>query len=432
MRPIRFSLIAILLLAICNCANPLWTISDTLADNVTHMAIIVGLGTLVGIAIAVLSYYAAIIMNDERNKVGAISEIKSTLINLLLFAFVMGAIVSIDRFFGVLALDPSANNIAAAITNLYGENIDYLMPVAKQMVGVYSDASQVSASSSSISGYVDIWAGIRITTNVGRVSTITILENLANALSQATVTVVSICGQQAMMANIMGYFVTASCQLLLPFGFFLRAIPYVRRAGSTLVAIGITLTLIYPIALFFLGSIMFGVQHAAIDATFSNGFNPGEGTLASTLSMWSDNIIGMAISYEIVGNLLIFMNVFVKGISAMIATALIPFFGLGFLLGAAFKNIFMIANLIMTYGATGAIFTWHQLLINNINSFFLNKGGMEAAVDLEYDIAIFGTIVNMTHILLIAGVVLTVVGSIRSLAILLGGEFFLYGLQEYI
>jgi hypothetical protein len=432
MHPIRFPLIAILLLALCgSAAAAQWTISGAVANDIVAMAAVVGLGTAIGIAIAVLSYYAAIMTNDERNKVGAVSEMKSTLINLFIFAFVLGAIVSIDGFFGVLALD-SSGDMATAITNLYKGNIDYLMPIARQAVGVYSDASQASASSSSISGYLDLPGGFKISTNVGRASTIPILERLSEALSQLTITIVSICGQQAMMANLMRYFVVASCQLLLPFGFFLRAIPYVRRAGSTLVAIGITLTLIYPIALFFLGSILFGVQEAAIYTTFgSSGFAPEEYDVAMKAMGWAGQLRGMATTYEITGNILVIMNVFVKGTLAMIAAVLTAFFGLGQALAAVFKTVMLIANFMASYQMTFFIFDLHNDMINDMRSFFLGAG-MADAVDLEYNIAVFGTIVNMTHVLLMAGVALTVIGGIRSLAILLGGEFFLYGLTDYI
>jgi hypothetical protein len=443
MGAIRFPVLAILLLVACPfaagpanaCPAPTagqaWTISSDLACSLTSMGIVVGLGTAIGAAIAVLSYYVSTVMNDEKNKAGAINEIRATIINVFIFAFVIGAIVSIDKFFQVLALDPNGDMVNAT-TSMYKGNIDYLMPEARQMVGVYSDALQLQGSSSSISGYIDLPWGIKITTNFGRTATLPILERLGDALDQATITIVSICGQQAMMANLMRYFVLASCQLLLPFGFFLRAIPYVRRAGSTLVAIGIALVLIYPASLFFMGSIMFGIQQAAVNTMFGNGFNPEQSALAGTLSTDAAMLRSFAISYTVVGDILEFSNTAVKGAGADVAAVLVAVFGIGQAMGGILKVVFLIANMIISYVATTVIFAGHQIFVATIDNYFLSGGGMDAAINLEYDAAIFGTIINMTHVLLMASVALTVVGGIRALAVLLGGEFFLYGLTEYI
>jgi hypothetical protein len=398
------------------------------------MAAVVGLGTAIGAAIAVLSYYVSTVMNDEKNKAGAVSEIKSTIINLFIFAFVIGAIASMDKFFQVLALDPNGS-ITNAVTCMYKGNIDYLMPKANQMVGVYSDALQIEGSSSAISTYIDLPFGLKLQINVGRTSTIPVLDRLGDALNQAIITIVSICGQQAMMANLMRYFVTISCQLLLPFGFFLRAIPYVRRAGSTLVAIGIALALIYPAALFFMGSIMIGIQNASISTMFSassGDFNPDQGPLPTRLASDAAWLRNLAIAYTVVGNILEFSNTVVKGAGAIVATALLAVFGIGTVLAGVLKIVFLLANLIISLLATTVIFALHQYRIADMNNFFLSNGGIDAAINLEYNTAIFGTIVNMTHVLLMTSVALVVIGSIRALAILLGGEFFLYGLQDYI
>ena len=448
MGAIRFPVLAILLFAACSFAaaaacppTGAWSISGALACTLNNMAVVVGLGTVIGIAIGVLSYYASAIMNDERNKAGAISEIKSTIINVIIFAFVVGAILSIDKFFEVLALDPSSGNIATAITNMYRGNIDYLMSKAGQMVGIYSDAAQLSGSSSSMSLYLDLPWGLSTGLSGGVVNTIPVLERLADALSQATMTIVSICSQQAMMANLMKYFVTISCGLLLPFGFFLRAIPYVRRAGSTLVAIGIALALIYPVALFFLGSVLLGIQTASIhtiswQTNSGNDFNPAQSTFAEVLDNRAMLLRIIADSYTVVGNILVFANTIVKSAGAWAAflQLFIPLIGLVTANATALflKSLFFITNVVGSAIATGVIFGAHQILMATLYNFFYNNGGIATAISLEYDIAVFGTIINMTHILLLASVVLTVVGSIRALAILLGGEFFLYGLTEYM
>ena len=438
----RLPILAMLLFALCcvsNAVSPSWTISGAVTDHLTSMSSIVAVGSMIGMILAVLAYYIAIASSDERGKSGAMGEIKSTLINIFLFAMVIGVILSINSLFSVISGKATNGELISEITTLYENNIINITTVAERAVPFYADVSQLESSSSSVSASAESH-GFRLSSLTGSATNIPVFGRLGAALASFISTMLSIASQQALMVNIMRFFVTISCSLLLPLGFFLRAIPYLRRIGSTLVSIGIALVIIYPISLYVLGSIFIGVQNDAIGKLFpgKGGFNPndpelGYGAFLKNYDKKLDNLWYITNSYGVIGTINVAYNVYIKGATgwALVAMAFIPFTAwLEKLLEITLPLVFQITDILMTFVTTGVLYVWYTISSYNLTNDLVNNGGVENAVHLGMDVATYGTIVNMSHILILASLVLCVLGFIRTIAVLLGGEFFLYGVQE--
>ncbi|MCX6774101.1 MAG: hypothetical protein NTY68_03855 [Candidatus Micrarchaeota archaeon] len=439
----RLPILAMLLFALCcvsNTASPSWTINGAVTDHLTSMSSIVAVGSMIGMILAVLAYYIAIASSDERGKSGAIGEIKSTLINIFLFAMVIGLILSINSLFSVISGKATNGELISEITTLYENNIINITTVAERTVPFYADVSQLESSSSSVSLNEELPHGFRLGASTGSVTNIPVFGRLEAALASFISTITSIASQQALMVNIMRFFVTISCSLLLPLGFFLRAIPYLRRIGSTLVSIGIALVIIYPISLYVLGSIFIGVQNDAIGKLFpgNGGFNPndselGYGAFLDNYNRKVDNLWYITKSYGVIGTINVAYNVYIKGATgiALVVMEFIPFTAwLEKILEIITSLVFPITDTLMTFVTTGLLYIWYTISSANLTNDLVNNGGVENAVHLGMDVATYGTIVNMSHILILASLVLCVLGFIRTIAVLLGGEFFLYGVQE--
>jgi len=437
----RLPFLALLLFSLCCvsiAARQDWSISGTVTDHLTSMSSIVGMGSIIGMILAVIAYYIAITTEDERGKSGAIGEIKSTLINIFLFAIVIGMILSIDSSLFLVLTGQSNGTLITETTRIYENNINSLTDVAIKAVDFHTYVSQLEIHSSSISTSIPLPWGFSLSLNTGKVTSIPVFGRLDGVLMSFITTVFSISSQQAIMVNIMRFFVTISCSLLLPLGFFLRAIPYLRRVGSTLVSIGIALIMVYPISLYVLGSIFFGVQDAAIVKEFDGKyFDPASiySEFRAILKERADKLVGLAVTYGGIGTLKTVSDVYIKGSIGIMLMVLsfIP-------VTAAFEKalepimsiVIMLVDILLSLVATGVLHGIYEIMSQILVNYMVNNGGVEYAVALGMDLATYGTIVNMTHILILASVVLSVMGFIRALAVLLGGEFFLYGVQDYI
>jgi hypothetical protein len=189
--------------------------------------------------------------------------------------------------------------------------------------------------------------------------------------------------------------------------------------------------------MYLLGSIFIGVQNASIKKMFgANGFNPESKYQGFLLQLKISQLTlrGLTKAYVFLGNTITMANVYVKG-GVGLALAILMFIPFGQLIAIPGQPIaaaaFMISDIALTLIGTGVMYGMYELWSFAVGSFLL-KNAIESSINLGMDLATYGTIVNMTNILILASMVLSVLGVIRSLAVLLGGEFFLYGVQDYL
>ncbi len=322
--------------------------------------------------------------------------------HLELKSLTMGIVVGIAVSIFVAAFQPIYNaTIKGEINSSLDNYTSNAVDVIKQLGYLYTDYTDLAALS----------IGYSITHIVsysrGHSNYFYSLYNLASLASAFALRISSMVVYMATLYNFMKFSMWLSQVSLLPVGIALRLFPPLKRVGSTLLAVGLGLYVIYPISMYI--ALPLGYSLSSLSSQASASLSALRSTVSSVTSLTKSpkSLLEWLMGVDYSTNYLTLPG----------GEGLTPVGGEAFV---------VITNLLGSSIKTGEII--YHFISTSKDRIKTTKQGI-SALNAVLPYASSSVIATIFVAFL---VVFSVLAGIRSLAIALGGEFFLYGVQSRV
>jgi len=235
-------------------------------------------GVLLSLSFVALAYMLGEFVQIQGLKGWYRNELKETAKSLILIAVVVSSLVILSGIASVLTgaappVGQAPTNIEQNIGNLYYAASGYLGTQQTEVGNAYNHLIGVGEGIGILSGLrVSLWVPVPVvldpfyplvcivclqfgsaeniySSTIVTASDPTTLSNSAFLNSALQLLVVPMYFATTAQYDILPYIMQVGLLILFPIGIILRAIPFLRPIGGTLIAIGITASLIYPLTI---------------------------------------------------------------------------------------------------------------------------------------------------------------------------------------
>ena len=378
-------------------------------DVLDDYSILIATGSMISIIFSTFMYYFGRIGEDERSNILYKNEIRSVVLNLILFVVVITVWQSLKLIGG---------NIVEKAQDSIDEELLIYPSVSYELITKYLPTigvlSSLSSSISVSSNYRSIWV-FKAGDNFSASGFSIVLDRMNSMYNNAMTHIIFLSGLKYLL-KVLEYF---SILFFFPLGIFFRSFSYTRRLGSTMVAIAIGAGFVLPFSVYLYAGIVG-------DIISSSDFLGVEGLLreaASSKSTGALNTLRNAVKF-------LYGGLYGIGIISRFTTSLM--LALNFVLAANIPLISDAASGIFSSFMTtvkSVIFGIYFLSILVAQEVYLEKVIYSDYFPLMAQ-ALTGITIGLS--LFYFAVAATVIAFIRSFSSILGGEFFLYGVERLI
>ncbi len=357
---------------------------------------LINLISLLGV---VIYFYFALISDQTNLKVSAKENLKHVVFNVILILIIYFAIGHYVEFISIFT-EP---NFLDTLYLYMDQILEHLFKILYEFASIkawYNAAQTISMGS----GYtVPIpYTPIGINANAGA-SPFTYTYLMNSWIELGITGIEKLIDLFVLLKFMTPFFLFISASLFLPLGLFFRSFKFTNRIGSTMTSIGIVLYFVYPVVLYF-------IIH------FTGGFIISlsqniEGLLMPLVNNASTSFMEWNTAFTVL-----------RGVAEFIKYARWT--------ETLLRHLFLIriiGEIIAVLYRAAAMGSWAVVGIGLFAS-----TGMIGEVQTLIHVADSMASLYIVTIFINAVLVLIILGSIRSLSLLLGGEYFLYGIQTYI
>lgn len=371
---------------------------------------------VIGILLISLGYLFGNIFNNQEILLGAKAELRSFLVTLLIFALITFAS---NAFYCNMA-NNMIESAKQKISDLSRNITDTIMSTAR-IYGMASILSSISPMEWSIS----IWV-VELNKRENFNKKIYDCANNAQAILKLFQSIIfNLNYYTSLVVFLMSY----SYGFLLYLALIARILPFTKRIGSTLLGIAITLIFILPFVYYISTTILVDILLSILDTVNQKI------VLAETKIGEIYNQVVAAL--EALNDLAVWTNrlqfgwLFLK-FGAWIFLQISKIIGITYPIAAALFYVY--ADL--AYGIIKMILAiiW-GLQTNNLNN--IGTGGTNQMIEafeilLSYDTTLLLAFINLINIIYYVLNLLIAILAVRSISLLGGGDYFLYGIEERI
>ncbi len=389
----RRLIILLLLTTIINASNAL---------SESQLYTYVGIAIISIVAFQSLAYMVMSSLNNERGKKMALNELKSLIATAVLLVLLYALHAEVDAYANILGVNTYNDFFSYNYNNVYSTYKDYLKKLAYVGSTLKTAVSFTGAFEYGPIPIPYIHPSVGGTTSPMKVIIpyITLNDNIFNTLSNG-LTVFHL------LFSFTKFLSFVSFKYLIPLGLFMRAFPFFRRTGSTLISIGFVIYFLLPPLLYYITPIIVNVPYKTIDVP----------TSIYTLK----NFLGITTSIYLFLKEFIDKGALIFSITNIIYDTSSPltFGASSALYSSAFTLVYgglTLLSLINTAVLTGYRYT---ILTGALNTFLLLISDASSLL-----------ILSTSLVVVIASFFTLAV--IRAISLILGGEFFLYGVSQYV
>ncbi len=363
------------------------------------------IGNLIGLIIGVLQLYSAKITSSTYSEVNAKNEIKTVFINILLviatlallssYTAIMNIFVGGDVF---IKVETTLNSI---IDSLFNAQI-FISPlyICQQALPTFYIGGGITIPIPKVP------IGITMNSQVSKFIKYSLTSDWLSIILNVLATNAGIYGVSKFLLYFLPFIGAA---LFLPLGFFLRGLSFTRRIGSTMVSIGLVILFIFPWITYFFAYISKEIILPKTNELISNSDVRKERT--DEMAEYKD-VANTIKTFKALG-----IGIRIMRFSEPLIEKRLPY-GIGYILAALLRALSVLSWFFFSS-------PWLALKSSSLDS-------LMSLISMYVPLAEYTAIVSITSLFYAVGLVLSILGGIRSVSLLLGGEYFLYGVQSYV
>ena len=378
---------------------------NSLTNELKRTLPFIFIGNLIGLIIGVLQLYSAKITASTYSEVNAKNEIKTVFINIILVVATLALLSSYTTIMNIFV----GGDVFTKVETILNSIIDNIFDAQIFISPLY--ICQQALSTFYVGGGITIPIpkapiGITLNSNISNFIKYSLTSNWLSIILNVLSTNAGIYGISKFLLFFLPFI---GATLFLPLGFFLRGLSFTRRIGSTMVSIGIVILFIFPWITYFFAYITKGIVSSRTNELISNADVKKE--IINEVAKY--NLITYTITtFKSVGT-----GIRIMRFSEPLIEKRLPY-GIGYILASILRAVSVISWYVLSS-------PWLALKPSSLTS-------LQTLINMYFPLAEYTAIVSITSLFYTVGLVLSILGGIRSISLILGGEYFLYGVQSYV